>query len=268
MSSKNDSIIKTLVVATVLCLVCSVIVSTAAIGLKPLQQANKSLDKKRNILVAAGVYDALSVGKLSAKEVEASFQQIEPRIVNLQTGEFVSDIDAASYDQRKAAKDPAQNVVLDGAIDIAKIKRRAQNALVYLVKDDKGKVKSLILPMHGYGLWSTMYGFLALEADTKTVVGLKFYQQAETPGLGGEVDNPAWLALWKGKQVFDEQWQVDIAVAKGGVDPHSAKAAHRVDGLSGATLTSNGVSNLLQYWLSDDAFGVFLKRFRQQGGQG
>ena len=99
----------------------------------------------------------------------------------------------------------------------------------------------LIMPIEGKGLWSTLYGFLSLDADMNTVRGITFYKHGETPGLGGEVDNPNWKALWNERQAFDADGSVEISVIKGRAGPAS-EDPHRVDGLSGATLTSKGVS--------------------------
>src|SRR5690606_17188592 len=114
-------------------------------------------------------------------------------------------------------------------------------AEVYLVNDAQGQLERIILPVHGYGLWSTLYGFMALESDLNTVVGLGFAEHGETPGLGGEVDNPSWKAKWPGKKVYKDG-EVELGLIKGTVDPSSANADWQVDGLSGATLTSNEVS--------------------------
>ena len=122
------------------------------------------------------------------------------------------------------------------------------------------------MPIKGYGLWSTLHGFLALESDLKTVVGLGYYEHAETPGLGGEVDNPSWKAKWVGKEVFGDNNEIMIKVVKGAVDSASPKAKYQMDGLSGATLTSRGVENMLQYWLSDQGFGPYFDKVRATGG--
>ena len=107
-----------------------------------------------------------------------------------------------------------------------------------------------------------MYGFLALEADGKTVRGINFYDQAETPGLGGEVVNPKWRAIWKGKKVYNEQGVPVLGLIKGNVDPSKPGSEYQVDGLAGATLTSQGVSNLIKYWLGQNGFGPFLEKFK------
>ena len=254
----NDSPKKTLFVAIALCLVCSILVSTAAVGLKPLQQANASLDRKRNLLLVAGLVEGGEV----AKEVEALFEQnVETKVVDLAAGEFADDIDAATFDQRKAAQDPALSEAIPPNEDIASIKRRARYANVYFVKDGE-HITQVIFPVHGYGLWSTLYGFIALEADLNTVAGLKFYEHGETAGLGAEVDNPNWLAQWPGRVVFDDSGNPLISVAKGPAD----NPEYEVDGLAGATLTGRGVSHMLQYWLGEQGFGRFLANVRSEEG--
>jgi len=246
----NDSTTKTVAVATALCLVCAVVVSASAVLLKPRQLENQAADRQRNILQAAGHYRP-------GVPVDEQFENIEARVVDLATGEYVRDIDAERYDQRAAARDPARSVDLSPGEDIAGIGRRARYAKVYLVMGN-GAVDKVILPVHGYGLWSTMYAFLALEEDGNTIYGLRVYEHAETPGLGGEVDNPKWRRQWRDKKVLD--------VAKGSVPPDHPEAEHRVDGLSGATLTSRGVTNMLRYWLSDQGFGPYIAKLQQSSG--
>jgi Na+-transporting NADH:ubiquinone oxidoreductase subunit C len=251
--ASNDSIGKTLQVAIALCIVCALVVAGSAVSLKDKQVENQLLDRKTNILAAAGLLK-------SGVSIEEQFKAVEERVINLSTGEFTNDVDAASYDQVKAAKDPSVSRKLSASEDSAKIIRLEQYATVYLVKNENGLDK-VILPIRGYGLWGTLYGFIALEEDANTVAGIGFYEHGETPGLGGEVDNPNWKALWPGKQVYKDS-NVDIALIKGTVDPASENAAHQVDGLSGATLTSRGVTNLVQFWMGDLGYKPFLNRLR------
>ena len=241
----NDSIKKTFTVAALLCVVCAIVVSSAAVMLRPEQQANKLLDLKTNILASAGLLKA-------GVDVETQFEQITTRIVDMETGRFTDAVDPASYDQRKAAKDPAFSVELSGDEDIAKIKRRAKYSTVYLVEGEQG-IEKIILPISGYGLWSTLYGFLALESDLQTVAGIGFYEHAETPGLGGEIDNPNWKASWVGKQAYSEG-ELAITILKGRVDLDRPGAESQIDGLAGATLTTKGVDNLVKYWLGEQGF--------------
>lgn len=252
--ANNDTIQKTVTVTLLLCIVCSIIVSAASVVLKPAQIANKQLDFNRNILAAAGLYQ-------EGVPVAEQFKQIEIRVIDLRTGKFTSDVDAQSYDQRKAAKDPKLSESLEKKVDIAGLKRKEYYAQVYLVKD-QGGLSKLILPIRGYGLWSTLYGFLALEEDLQTVVGIGYYEHAETPGLGGEVDNPAWKALWPGKKVHDRSGNVALSVVKGKVSASAPGAEYKIDGLSGATLTTNGVDNMIKFWLGDNGYASFIKNLK------
>ena len=254
----NDSLEKTVAVALALCLVCAVLVSLATVALRPLQNYNKALDMKKNILDVAGLLD-------EGTDIDQAFKErIEAKIVDISTGDYVDNIDADEYDQRKAAKDPAQNEVIPVEKDIASIRFKAKYAKIFLVKNGD-QLQSIILPVNGYGLWSTMYGFMALDADAQTVQSINLYDQGETPGLGGEVVNPNWRALWKGKKVYGENGEVALTLVKGTVDTSRADAVYRVDGLAGATLTSRGVSNLVQYWMGDEGFAAYLNKIRNNG---
>ena len=254
----KDTITKTLTVAALLCIVCSVLVSTAAVKLKPLQERNKALSTKKNILQAAGLME-------EGKDIDQLFSKIQLKIVDLASGEFDDNINAEKYNQRVAVKDPARSIQIPGDQDVAKIKRRALKAPVFLVREG-GKLQTIILPIHGKGLWSTMYAFLALEGDANTVKGYTFYDHGETPGLGGEVDNTLWKQQWVGKKIFDKDWNLAVEILKGKVNRQKPEAIHQADGLSGATLTPVGVNNLMHYWLSENGFGKFLARIRNQGG--
>ena len=258
----NESVGNTLRVAFGVCLVCAVVVSTAAVTLRPAQEANRMQFRQVNILQTAGMYD-------SGTDVSAAFERIERRFVELETGDFVERPD--SYDQQQASRDPAQSRALEH--DPAGIRRQALVAEVYLARDEDGRHTSVVLPIHGFGLWSTMYGFIALERDLDTVSGLRFYEHAETPGLGGEIDNPRWIASWEGKQLYDDDGALAIEVLKGQAP---AGSDHQIDGLSGATLTTRGVNNLVRFWMGDDGFGPFLDQLGEridagefdQAGQG
>jgi Na+-transporting NADH:ubiquinone oxidoreductase subunit C len=257
-----------LIVSLSVCFACSVVVSSTAVMLKPQRIANKEADRYKNILVAAGL---LKEGQTQGANVEELFEKFAIRLVDLEEGRFLSEeeaaaigIDPATYDQRKASKDPDFSRKLDKSEDIASISRRARYSTVYLLENDAGDVERIVLPVHGYGLWSIMYGFLALEGDMSTVAGITFYEQQETAGLGGEVDNPAWKATWEGKELY-EDGEIALRVLKGKIDPNSSNVEHQIDGLSGATLTSRGVDNLVHYWLGDEAFGPVLKTLEGAG---
>lgn len=243
----RDSTAKVLIVAFLVCVACSILVSAAAVGLKSRQEQNQEEEKRRNILQIARIYDP-------ARSVDAQFEKVKSRIVDLESGKFVTA--AGGVDSR---------YVIPVAQDLAGIKVRPRTMDVYLI-EETGRLEQVILPVYGKGLWSTMFGFIALGPDLSTVKGFGFYQHGETPGLGGEIDNRNWLAKWPGKVVYDQEGKVKLQLIKGTVDAGSPEARHQVDGISGATLTSRGVSNLIAYWLGENGYQPFLEELRQRGG--
>ena len=254
----NDTISKTLLVAVSLCLFCSAVISFTAVNLKDIQEANVRLDQQKKILASANLLD-------DEKSIEELFLNIESKIIDLRTGKYDSSINLSSFKESDFARDENTSIILSSEQDIATIKRRENYQKVYLhYKDDV--ISAVILPVRGYGLWGTLYGFLALEPDLKTIVGLEFYQHKETPGLGGEIDNPRWKALWKGKKISSETGEILISVIKGSVNKDSPEAKYQVDGLSGATITGNGVSNLLNFWLSDLGYGPYINEMLTKRG--
>ncbi|MBI1907036.1 MAG: Na(+)-translocating NADH-quinone reductase subunit C [Rhodocyclales bacterium] len=255
----NDSGKKTLFMAFSVCLVCSVVVAAAAVGLRPQQIANQEADRIRNIVEVAGIQQP-------GESIMKAYERIEVELIKLDDGSASDALDPNTFNIQRATKDPAISHALKRRDDPAGLKRRTDYMPIYKVRDASGKLKTLILPIHGAGLWSTLYGFLALDGDLRTAHGLKFYQHAETPGLGGEVDNPKWRALWQGKVVYDEQWAPSIALVKGTVDTSLPGAEHKVDGLAGATLTSRGVTRLINYWLGEHGYGPLIERLRNERG--
>ena len=255
-----DSTRYTVVFATVVCVVCALLVSVAAVSLQPRQAANARLYMEKNVLVAAGLAEPGQ--DLSERDLRRIFDaSIKARLVNFATGELVPEgrIDARGYDQRKARNDPGASRAAPP--NNAGIGRLPDLGIVYFVMND-GKVDQVVIAVEGLGMWGTIYGFLSLAPDGNTVRGLTYYDQKETPGLGGEIGNPKWQALWRGRKGFDDQWNAQIMVIKGTAGPPE-KDPLRVDGLSGATVTSNAVTRLMRFWLSDEGYGKFLKRFRE-----
>ena len=245
----------TITVTLIMCLVASVLVAGSAVLLRPTQVANKALDFKRNVLSIAGILK-------SDQSIDEQFKQIEVKIVDLDAGRFTDAIaDVEKFDQVASAKKPDMYDQLDPEEDIAKLITREKYAKVFLVNDDAG-LSRVILPVRGKGLWSTMAGFVALDKDLNTVLGFGFYSHAETPGLGGEVDNPKWKEVWIGKKIYSDTGDVKIDVIKGHVDDATAEAEYKVDGLSGATLTSNGVRNLMKFWMGDKGYKTFLANLK------
>ncbi len=258
-ATRPAGIAQTLIVALLVSLVCSALVTAVAITLRPAQARNQLENRQRNILQVVGL---LRPGV----PIEEQFRVIEPRVVDLATGEYAEDIDPGTFDPAAAALDATTGVVIPTDQDLANIRRRAGHAVVYLVRDGD-RVARIILPVYGAGLWSTMYGFLALDTDGNTIRGLKFYQHAETPGLGDQIDKARWLSQWDGKLVYDSDGEPQIEVVRGRVvegqpatgPPRAGDPVFQVDGLAGATLTGRGVTNLLRYWLGAGGFGPYLK---------
>lgn len=272
--NNKDSILNTFLVAIGVCLVCSLMVSAAAIGLRDMQEKNADKDKKKNILLAAGFTND-DIGDKGVFELFDA--KVKPIIINLESGKeegietIVASDDGkadkmktpedaiAMYDQILAAQKKVEGLYTDFADkkeDIAGISRKEIWSHVYLIMGDDGKVQQYVFPIRGKGLWSILKGFLAVESDFQTIAGITYYEHGETPGLGGEVDNPTWKKKWIGKKVFEGN-DVKIEVIKGLAE---ADDPYAIDGLSGATITSRGVTYMIEYWLGPEGFGPFIEQ--------
>ncbi|OLF41000.1 MULTISPECIES: Na(+)-translocating NADH-quinone reductase subunit C [unclassified Psychrobacter] len=266
MSKPKSNNAKTISVALTLCLVCSVLVSAVAVGLKPAQIENARLDRNKNILVAAGMYNAESD---TASDVAERFKDFDVEIIDLNKGDYLDDDalkaagipDRNAYDASQATKNQALSEDL-GNNDPAGIGRKPKYAKVYVKSDDAGNPEMVVLPIQGYGLWGTIYGFLTLESDMNTIKGISFYEHKETPGLGARIEEPEWRAQWSGIQSYDEDGNVATGVTKAGTPKDNW-----VDGISGATLTGRGVSNMIQFWLGEQGYKPYLDKLRQDSGQ-
>jgi len=216
-SFDRDSISNTLTVAIGLSLICSVLVASAAIVLKPKQLKNQEEYRQRIILEVAGLMEADG-------DIATLFATIQPEIIDVASGESVE---------------------------------------IYLEKDGD-TVEQIILPISGPGLWSTMRGYLALAPDGNTVKGIRFFEHAETPGLGDQIDKADWRNLWVGKKLYDDDDTPRIEVVRGFAlrDATNTNLQYQIDGLSGATLTGNGVSRLVQHWIGPEGFGPYLETYR------
>ena len=213
----RDSISNTLTIAIGLSLICSVLVASAAIVLKPRQLKNQEEYRQRIILEVAGLMQP-------GGDIAALFATIQPDSIAIANGE---------------------------------------NVEIYLEKDG-GVLQQFILPISGPGLWSTMRGYLALAPDGNTIKGIRFYEHGETPGLGDQIDKADWRELWVGKQLYGDDNSPRIEVIRGFVERDGANpdARHQIDGLSGATLTANGVTKLVRHWTGPEGFGPYLETYR------
>ncbi len=254
MADDRNSVKNTLTVAIGLSIVCSILVAGTAIFLKPKQEQNATDFRQRIILEVAGLYEPGTAPDLEAAGIEA-------RVIDLETGEYVEHEDAAGFDPVEAARDPAQSVDVPPEFDVAGVRRRAALSPVYLVRDGDA-IDQIILPVRGAGLWSTMYGYMAVDSDGNTVRGLRFYEHAETPGLGDQIDRPEWRAQWEGKQIYSAEDEIIIEVVRGMAPDND----YQIDGLAGATLTARGVMYLVHYWVGGHGYGPYLERLRNGRG--
>ena len=251
--------------AAAVCVVCALVVAVAAVGLRSRQEENALAFRQKNVLLAAGLVKPDAA--LSDRELQAIFDRhVETRLVEIASGRYEEGgkIDPRTYNQRRARNDPAMSRAAPP--NDAKVARLPTYGGVFLIRDGTGDktVQQVVLPIEGIGMWGTLYGLLAVDRDGKTIRGITFYDQKETPGLGGEIGNPKWQALWVGRHAYDANWAPKLTVIKGTAGPPE-RDPHRVDAISGATITSNAVSRLVGFWLSGDGYGPYLKRFREGG---
>jgi len=255
----NDSILKTFLVAFLLCVVCSVLVCLAALVRIDKEAYNKQLEIRKTVLAAGGFQQQMDDG---GNIDELFTTNMELKIVDLATGEFTTAVDSATYNQKEAVEDPALSVKIPAELDIAGIGTRAKYAAVYMMKNG-----DMILPIRGAGMWGPMYGYISVAEDCTTVKGFTFYQHAETPGLGAEVDNPRWKSQWPGKQLMDNSGAVALKIVKNGsFNPSAADAVNTIDGLAGATVTGTKVQAIVRYWFGEHGFAKFLANQKAKRG--
>lgn len=250
----NDDRTKVFGIAFLTALFSAVLVTVSSVMLKPLQDAHVEAERaarmEQMLDTLPGMRDVMA---------ELGVDALETRLVNLASGDFAEGTDPAAFDPRAAETDPNQSIAIPQEADIANLGRRALLAPVHLLERG-GEVLLVVLPVSGKGYQSTLRATLALEADLTTIAALTITEQAETPGLGARVETPEWQDLWAGKKLADDGGQIVITVVRG-----QASGPHEVDGISGATITSNGVANMLRYWLGDHGYGPFLDRLREEG---
>lgn len=254
----SENPVQALLMVLGVAVVCALLVSISAVKLRPYYVAN--LEAYRT----AQLESILSA--LSGTPYVVAAKDMESRVVELASGRYSETLDPATFDARKAAANPDESTLIPPDRDIAAIKRRENHATVFVARDANGDVELIILPVRGSGYQSPLYGFLALAGDTSTVAALKFYEQGDTPGMGARIQDPSWEALWQDKQVYDDTGVIKLGVARGTLTSGSDDADHMVDGISGATRTSQGVHGLLRFWLGDFGFGPYLERVRRGGG--
>lgn len=256
----NDSPLKAFLVVLVTAMVCSAMVSAAVVVLRPIQINNQLLDRSRNIMSLTGL---LPVGEVVEDETMLElFRSLDTRIADLDEARFDDDIDPVTFDPRRAANDPDLSTAVPAGADLASLGRRSRYEPVYIVWDGD-RMDRMILPVRGAGMWSMLYGYISLESDCNTIAGVMFYEQNETPGLGDQIAKPHWQAKWVGKQLYDETGEMLFRIAEGPVAVNTSGAEYQVDALTGATVTANAVTALMQYWFGPHGYGPLLKQLRE-----
>ena len=251
----NESIIKTISVAFAVCLVCSLIVSVSAVSLRDQQKENKLNDRRIKVLEVADIKieDDMTIAE--------QFSMLEQKFIDFNTGQMLDEynnFNIDDYDQLMSTKDSNLSSSVPASEDIAIIKNRENVGKIFILRDQNENIDKLILPIRGYGLWGTLYGYIAIEEDFNTVSGITYYEDKETPGLGAEINNEKWQESWKGKKIYQDG-AVTLAVIKGKVSDDDPLKQFKVDGLSGATITSRGVSNMIEYWFGKSGYSTLLR---------
>jgi Na+-transporting NADH:ubiquinone oxidoreductase subunit C len=257
----KDSPKKALLVVFLTALICSSFVSAAVVLLRPIQLNNQLLDRSRNIMQLTGLVS--DARELEDDEILELYKTLDSRIVNIGEAGFDQAIDANTYDKRRAVNDPELGVSIPAGLDRANLGRRSRFAPVYFVWTED-ELDRMILPVRGAGMWSMLYGYIALESDLNTIAGMTFYEQNETPGLGDQITHGHWLEQWQGRRIYDEQGNPRFRVSEGMVADGSATAGYQVDALTGATVTGNAVTGLMHYWFGSHGYQELLINLREQ----
>ncbi|TKB49315.1 Na(+)-translocating NADH-quinone reductase subunit C [Ferrimonas sediminicola] len=253
MAFNKDSVLGTMTFSVVLCLLCSFMITGTAEVLKERKLAKKRSELKRYVLVAANV---------EGDDIDELFDaRVTPMLVNLDSGtmENLSAKEILDFDDRMAAINPDTSI--KPRKDTARIKRRANQARVFKVTDDNGQLASVVMPIHGKGLWSVVYGYVAVQPDLNTIEGLVISEHGETPGLTDFLKDPQWLSGWHDKRIFDDSGKPVLAVVKGGAKKGDI---HGVDGVSGATKTGRGLQKAVTFWFGPEGYQTFLNTFKKE----
>lgn len=257
----NDSPVKAFLVVLLTALVCSSLVSAAVVVLRPIQLNNQMLERSRNIMKLTGLVEEGAIP--SDEEMLKLYQGMDVEILDIDQAGYNSELDPLTFDPRRAVNNPDLSVAIPPELDLASLGRRSRFATIYLVLRE-GELERVILPIHGTGMWSTIYGFIALESDLNTIAAATFYEQNETPGLGDQILRREWQAQWEGRRIYDEVGDPRFAVNHGKVQPGSSTWLYEVDALTGATVTADAVTNIIRYWFGPHGYQDFLDALRQQ----
>jgi len=256
----KDTPLRALLTVLVTAVVCSFFVSASVVLLRPIQLNNKLLERSGNVLALTGLLPA--GGEVEDDRLLELFKGLDARVVDIDAAKLDSEFDPYTFDARKAAADPELSDAVPPREDIASLGRRSRYQTVYLVWKD-GALDRVVLPIRGAGMWSMLYGYIALEADFNTIAGVMFYEQNETPGLGDQITRPYWQDKWVGKQLYDDTGEMLFRIAEGQVAEGAPGADYEVDALTGATVTADAVTALMQYWFGPNGYEPLLAQLRE-----
>ncbi len=231
----------TLTFTSVITVILGFLLSLASTALKEKQDLNIEIDIKKNIL----------------RSLDFSPSDEDPWTAGAVQNIFEKYIHGIVVDH--------QGNLVEGKLPVDVISGTDSQLFPVYIKKMEDKVEGYAIPISGKGLWSTLYGYFAVEPDGITVKGITFYKHGETPGLGGEVEKSWFIQNFKGKKFVDEKGiLVGIQIIKGKVDVNSKESLHQVDGISGATMTTKGVNNFLMQDLKK--YEPYFKSIRTERG--
>lgn len=255
--SDKNSVANTLLVAFLVSLGCAILVSSAAVLLKPKQLENRVL--------FSGVRNVLELIESLHLDIsrEDAIRQLEVSLIDLDSGAKIEGVDAVIFDQREALKDPEQSVEIPLEYDIAKLNRRTKLAQVYELRQAR-RLRYVIVPISGAGMWSTIYGYIAINSDLNTIAAVTFYEHGETPGIGDKIQDNDWLKQWRGRAIYESN---DVLFEVGKRTAPSA-SNYQVDAITGATITSQSTGTMIRYWFGEHGFRPYLARLREEGKAG
>ena len=250
---------KAVLVVLLTAMICSTLVSAAVVALRPIQLDNQLLERGRHVVLLSG----LAAGEQMADDEQTLLllKRLDARLVDLNEGRFSEEADPAVFDERRAASDRDFGVTIPPAQDLACLGRRSRLMPAYLVWDGD-VLERMVLPVQGKGMWSDLFGYIALESDFDTIAGMTFYEQNETPGLGDQILHEHWLQQWRGRQIYDDRGAPVFRVSGGEVEEYSDAARYQVDALTGATVTGDAVTGMIRYWFGPHGYSAFLERLK------
>lgn len=250
LSTPNESRVKTLCVAFIVSAACALMVTAATVVLRPIQAQNRAAEQEARL--EALITAVPGVAELVGAAGGAALSTV---VVDLRRGTAASEITPQNL--QSALADPANWTEIAPGDDVAGIRSRPDFAQIYLLREGE-RVSLAILPIVGTGYNGRIQALLALDGDMQTLAGIAITEQSETPGLGARIEEPRWQLSFAGKQLFDAAGRARFAVARG-----QARTDHEVDGITGATRTSNAITQMVRFWVGPHGYGPLMAAIRR-----